>query len=420
MKTFTRFSVVILTFVALTSFQAEKTMRAANETWWTTVDLNYKRTACSILIDEFVSLIQSIDHAEEYFLFGTELSKPRMWWGASLGLNESLDEPYEREVLENTILRLREERRTVPELAVFLRTPSVRNEQNAQDFFFLASYFCERGLITKAEIHTDSAIMRAHTSLGDTYSMYLTPVEAENFWHEVVSDIGEVPSGTNGLTHAYRLGENTYLLKITSFLSTHVASDVRNTLKLIVLECTFPHIILDLRDNPGGFIEASIEVSKNFLRNQIIVQLEDRSGLRQRLVAGVNDNNFHFMSTTVLVNQWTASGAEIVAAALDENGAVTVGRRTYGKAVGQHSVKLSNGGTSRITSLRLFSPLGNSWQGSGITPEIDLTASSLPHAGEEERVELRNSLGDFYLDGEIVASYRLIRERESWDPRCRP
>lgn len=419
MKVLTRLFVVSL-LIMQAAFLSEETLRTSHGTHGVAFAFNDNAAACSIPTSEFVSLIQSINHAEESFLFGTEISVPRMWWGAILGLNNSLDEPLERKVLESTILQLREARRIIPELAVFLRIEEVRNERNAQDFFLLMSSLCQAGLITKAEIHTDSAIRRAHASLGDAYSTYLTPAESVEFWLETVSEAQNSPKEVRGLAHTYRLGDNLYLLKINSFLSQHVANDVRSALELVVSECTFPHIILDLRDNLGGFTEASVEVSRNFLRNQTIVQFENRDGLRELLVAGPTDNNFHFQSITVLVNQWTASGAEIVASALDENGAATVGSRTYGKAVGQHIQNLSNGGSSRITSFRVFSPLGNSWQDLGITPEVNPANSFSSLIDEEMLDELRSNLGYLFFDQGVVASYRLVRERESWDPRCGP
>lgn len=382
---------------------------------------NDNQEACSIPSNEFVSLIQSINHAERNFLFETDELVPRMWWGATLGFNESLEGPLERDVLERTIIELRERAFFIPELTLFQRIQEVRNERNALDFFLLVSNLCERGLVTKAEAHTEAAIRRAHASLGDTYSVYLTPAETERYLLKSVSDTeGQEDSGKRrGLEYVDQLSANIYILKINSFYSQHVASEVRNAFELIVSECSFPNIIVDLRDNLGGFTDASIEVSRSFLRNQPIVQFEDREGLRESFIADADDNNFHPKSLTVLINNNTASAAEIVAAALGESGALTVGSTTYGKAVGQRIVPLSNGWASRITSFRIYSPSGSSWQDIGITPEIDITTFVFPFTDEQTDtdVELPSTL---YLDPVVLVTHQLIQEDESWDPRCGP
>ncbi|MEX0933369.1 MAG: S41 family peptidase [Candidatus Paceibacterota bacterium] len=421
MKILTRLPVVTLLIVSAT-FLGDEILRTSLSTHGIALAFNDNMAACSIPTNEFVSLIQSINHAEENFLFGTEISVPRMWWGAILGLNNSLDEPLERKALEQRILQLREESRIIPELAIFLRIQEVRSERNAQDFFLLVSSLCQAGLITKAEIHTERAIRRAHASLGDPYSTYLTPAEAERYVLESVREmhVQENAVERTGFEYFVRLSENIYILRINSFFSQQVVSDVRSTLEKIVDECSFPNIILDLRNNLGGFTDASIGVSQSFLRNATIAQFEDREGLRESFVADNDDNNFHFKSITVLVNHETASAAEIVTAALGENGALIVGTETYGKAVGQRVQHLRNGWAARITSFRVYSPLGNTWQGTGITPEIDIETFVFTLDDEEEGGWSQDLLSTHRLDPLVLASYQLIRQRESWDPRCGP
>lgn len=132
-------------------------------------------------------------------------------------------------------------------------------------------------------------------------------------------------------------------------------------------------IVLDLRGDPGGYLQQAIRVASLFLEHGTICST---SGVNQETrvftVSGAAIETQRPLA--VLVDGSTASAAEIVAAALRDNKrAVIVGRRTYGKATVQSIVALSNGGALKLTTATYLTPAGRAIGGRGIKPRVKAT-----------------------------------------------
>jgi len=132
-------------------------------------------------------------------------------------------------------------------------------------------------------------------------------------------------------------------------------------------------IILDLRNNPGGVLEAAIDVSDVFLDDGLIVSANGRgpdATFRHKAHAG---DVVEGAMLVVMVNGGSASASEIVAGALqDHKRATIVGSQTFGKGSVQTVMPLSNGRAIKLTTSRYFTPSGESIHGRGITPDIVL------------------------------------------------
>ncbi len=134
-------------------------------------------------------------------------------------------------------------------------------------------------------------------------------------------------------------------------------------------------LVLDLRDNPGGLLEASIEVSSRFLNGGEIVSTRGRRANDSRRYNGVRATRFpDNLPIVVLVNGGSASAAEIVAGALqDRDRAVVLGLTSFGKGSVQTVLPLGEGkGAMRLTTSRYFTPSGRSIQGAGISPDYEV------------------------------------------------
>ncbi len=130
-------------------------------------------------------------------------------------------------------------------------------------------------------------------------------------------------------------------------------------------------LILDLRNNPGGLLDVAIQVSNYFLDpGKIIVSVKDRNGkITDRYIS--QGNNYPKVPMAVLVNNGSASASEIVAAALKENNrAILVGQKTFGKGSVQRGFPLSNGGTVFLTIAHYLTPSGKDIHRVGIEPNI--------------------------------------------------
>lgn len=139
-------------------------------------------------------------------------------------------------------------------------------------------------------------------------------------------------------------------------------------------------LVLDLRDNPGGLLEASIEVSSRFLNGGEIVSTRGRREGDVRRYNAVRAGRFpDSLPVVVLINGGSASAAEIVAGAIqDRRRGVIMGLVSFGKGSVQTVLPLGEGkGAMRLTTSRYYTPAGRSIQGSGIEPDIEVGAVRL-------------------------------------------
>ena len=130
-------------------------------------------------------------------------------------------------------------------------------------------------------------------------------------------------------------------------------------------------LVLDLRNNPGGVLDAAIDVSDLFLDTGVIVSAEGRTAESRFVRAAHRGDVLDGAAMVILVNKGSASAAEIVAGALqDHNRATVVGTPTFGKGLVQTVVPLSMGRAIKLTTSRYFTPSGDSIHEIGITPDV--------------------------------------------------
>ena len=134
-------------------------------------------------------------------------------------------------------------------------------------------------------------------------------------------------------------------------------------------------LVLDLRDNPGGLLEASIEVTSRFVNGGEVVSTRGRREGDQRRYNAVRAARFPEVPIVVLVNGGSASAAEIVAGALqDRKRAELVGLTSFGKGSVQTVIPLRGGmdGALKLTTARYYTPAGRSIQKTGIQPDLEV------------------------------------------------
>ena len=188
----------------------------------------------------------------------------------------------------------------------------------------------------------------------------------------------------------YKLVEPGYAyVRVTQF-QEHTGEDLAKALKAMRDENKEPFkgLILDLRNNPGGLLNAAVGVSAAFLpKNELVVYTEGRTeDARMRLTANPENyarggaredylrNSAPELKTVpmaVIVNGGSASASEIVAGALqDQKRAVIMGTQSFGKGSVQTILPMNNGTAIKLTTARYFTPKGRSIQAKGIVPDI--------------------------------------------------
>lgn len=174
--------------------------------------------------------------------------------------------------------------------------------------------------------------------------------------------------------------------------------------------------VVDLRSNPGGLLDQAIEVSDAFLdRGEIVSQRGRSKADIQRYYARGGDLT-EGKPVVILVDEGSASAAEIVAGALqDHRRALIIGMRSFGKGSVQTLIPLSDTTALRLTTARYFTPSGRSVQEAGIEP--DIIVPQLTDANYKDRPRLREADLQRHLINEVKTDDKLIEADAKADPR---
>ncbi|NBD32863.1 MAG: PDZ domain-containing protein [Cyanobacteria bacterium] len=218
----------------------------------------------------------------------------------------------------------------------------------------------------------------------------------------------ELPRVTYELreTNQTRIG----YIKVKEF-SSHAAEQMREAI-LDLKEQNAEAYVLDLRNNPGGLLYASIEMARMWLKEGAIVSTVDRTG---------GDRDFQANSTqltdrplAVLVNGNSASASEILAGALqDNNRAVIVGSKTYGKGTVQSVSSLSDGSGVAVTVARYYPPSGTDINKKGIEPDIKTSLNR----SDQLRLSANPDLQGTQQDPQFVRAIAALNQRLGQTPR---
>jgi carboxyl-terminal processing protease len=162
------------------------------------------------------------------------------------------------------------------------------------------------------------------------------------------------------------------LVRISQF-NRQTASELESTLARLERDNLTPlrGVVLDLRDNPGGLLDAAVDVADLFLDDGLIVSARGRSREARFNELARPGDVLNGASIAMLVNGRSASAAEIVAGALkDHRRATLIGTSTFGKGLVQTVMPLSRGQAIKLTTSRYYTPSGAYIQNKGITPDI--------------------------------------------------
>jgi carboxyl-terminal processing protease len=175
-------------------------------------------------------------------------------------------------------------------------------------------------------------------------------------------------------------------VRISSFQSK-TDEDLASALEEIEGGRALKGLVLDIRNNPGGLLTQAIKVSDLFLDSGLIVSTKGRNDSQDMEVPANKNENPRNYPIIVLVNGGSASAAEIVAGALQDNKrALVLGTKTFGKGSVQTILPLSDGSGLRLTTAKYYTPSGKSIQLSGITPDIEV--EFIPPVDKPEKEKL--------------------------------
>jgi carboxyl-terminal processing protease len=195
-------------------------------------------------------------------------------------------------------------------------------------------------------------------------------------------------------------------LRIASF-QEHTGDDLAKVLKeMNPKDKPLAGIIIDMRNNPGGLLNQSIEVSDLFLKKGTIVSTRGRSKNMESKSVARDDGNEPLCPIIIMVNEGTASASEIVSGALqDSKRAVILGTQTFGKGSVQTVIPLEDGSALKLTTAKYYTPNGRSIQAEGITPDIIVKqAARVEEENGEKDADKNHILREKDLKGHIKST----------------
>jgi carboxyl-terminal processing protease len=164
------------------------------------------------------------------------------------------------------------------------------------------------------------------------------------------------------------------IIKITKF-GDNTDKEFNDALSKITAENT-KGIIIDLRNNPGGLLDKSVNIaSKMIPKGKVVVTEEDSMGNKESLKTEGGDR-LSSVPTVVLINEGSASAAEILAGALrDDQGLTLIGKKSFGKGSVQQLIDLPGGSSVKITIAKWLTPNGDYIMEKGISPDVEVDLS---------------------------------------------
>ena len=161
----------------------------------------------------------------------------------------------------------------------------------------------------------------------------------------------------NSISTCYMINDTTGYIRVKSF-GERTYAEMLSALQTLNIEGA-DHLIIDLRDNGGGILEAAVQMANEFLpKNRLIVYTQGRKSPRAEYRSN-GKGSYQHIPMVVLINEGTASAAEIFAGAMQDNDRATiVGRRSFGKGLVQQQIQFPDGSMIRLTVARYYTPSG--------------------------------------------------------------
>lgn len=173
--------------------------------------------------------------------------------------------------------------------------------------------------------------------------------------HTFIVTRSDIPQ--KSISATYMLDDKTGYIRIKKFSETTYAELLISLAKLS--QSGFSNLVIDLRDNTGGYLETAVQMANEFLpKNKLIVYTQGRKQPRQEFRSD-GRGSYKDMPLVVLINEGAASSSEIFAGAIQDNDRGTIiGRRSFGKGLVQKQMEFPDGSIIRLTTARYYTPSG--------------------------------------------------------------
>jgi carboxyl-terminal processing protease len=364
-------AVVIATFVGGVYFGYENRPEAQK-----VLNVINKNPPVNISDVDFESFWEIWNLIESKYVSNNGLDRKQMFWGAMEGLVNSLDDPYsiffppkEAEIFESSVrgdfegvgmeIGMRDDVLTV--IAPLKGTPAERAGIKAGDKILKID-----DTVT-SDITIDEAVDLIRGERGSFVKLTVfREGEDEPLEIDVQRDVIDIP-----VIETEKKDNGIFVITLYSF-SAKATEAFRESLREMI-QSGSDKMILDLRGNTGGYLEAAVDISSWFLPSGEVVAREEFGNGEEHVYRSRGYNIFNNLPMVILVDQGSASASEILAGALNEHGITKlVGQKTYGKGSVQELIDIKDGGSLKLTIARWLTPNGRSISKEGLDPDVEV------------------------------------------------
>lgn len=317
---------------------------------------------------------QTWNHIKQNYV-EQDITDEQLFYGALAGIVASLQDPYSIFLEPETAEKFNEElsgsfegigaeigikKNQLTIIAPLPNTPADRAGLRAGDKVLAIDELDARG------ISLDFAVSKIRGPKGTKVTLTIVREGVdEPFEVEIIRDTIDIPS----VRWEMKEGQIAYIDLM--YFNGDTLDEFKKAVKEIV-EAKPKGIILDLRNNPGGFLGTAIEVAGEWIEDEVVVY-EKRRDDYQLSHKARGRADFKNIPTVVLVNIGSASGSEIVAGALqDYQKATIVGEQTFGKGSVQDLKRLKDGSSIKLTVAEWLTPSGRNINEEGIAPDVEV------------------------------------------------
>jgi len=312
---------------------------------------------------------------EENYVFPKSLDIQKMIYGATAGMVKSLEDPYTTFFdPDETKIFLEDVKGEFEGIGIEI---GIKEEQLQVIAPLEGTPAQKAGLRTKDKIleidgksTTDLTVEKAATLIRGPKGTKVSLTILRDGWKEpqnftIIRDVIKIPSLKFEIKE-----ENIAYIKIFQF-SENIDWDFQEV-ALKILNSPIKKIVLDLRNNPGGYLERAQDIAKWFLEKDQIIVIEDFGGKKEEEVYKTEKNGkLSSYPVVILINGGSASASEILAAALQDNRNVKlIGEKSFGKGSVQELESLRDGSTLKVTVANWLTPKRELITGKGLEPDI--------------------------------------------------
>lgn len=319
------------------------------------------------------------NQVESKYVGRGEIDEQKMVWGAIEGMVKSLGDPYsaffppqEAQIFESSVkgefggigIEIGVRDRVLTVVAPLKNTPAYRVGLKTGDKILKIN------ATSTADLDVDEAVFFIRGEIGTPVNLtILHEGDKEPIEVKIIRDKIQIP-----VLDTEKKEGGIFVIKLYNF-SEKSPEFFRNALREMINSDSYK-LILDLRGNPGGYLEASVDMASWFLPAGEVVAKEDFGNGEEKLYRSKGYDIFKNLPFVILINQGSASASEILAGALKEyNIAILVGEKTFGKGSVQELIDVTDTTSLKLTTARWLTPSGKSISENGLVPDVEIKIS---------------------------------------------